>query len=66
MKKAVLFDMDGILYDSEGFYMDITVSVMRELGYTGPVGPIMDAHGTTADGTAQIVYDLLEGAWTGN
>ena len=32
MKKAVLFDMDGILYDSEGFYMDITVDVMRELG----------------------------------
>ena len=48
MKKAVLFDMDGILYDSEGFYMDITVSVMRELGYTGPVGPIMDVVGTTA------------------
>ena len=66
MKKAVLFDMDGILYDSEGFYMDITVSVMRELGYTGPVEPIMDVVGTTADGTWQILYDLLEGAWTGN
>lgn len=66
MKKAVLFDMDGILYDSEGFYMDITISVMRELGYTGPEVPIMAVVGTTADGTWKILYDLLDGAWTGN
>jgi HAD superfamily hydrolase (TIGR01509 family) len=66
MKKAVLFDMDGILYDSEGFYMDITVDVMRELGYTGPEEPIYAVVGTTADGTWKILYDLLEGAYTGN
>lgn len=66
MKKAVLFDMDGILYDSEGFYMDITVDVMRELGYTGPEEPIYDVVGTTADGTWKILYDLLDGAYTGN
>ena len=66
MKKAVLFDMDGILYDSEGFYMDITIDVMRELGYTGPEEPIMAVVGTTADGTWKILYDLLEGAYTGN
>lgn len=66
MKKAVLFDMDGILYDSEGFYMDITISVMRELGYTGPEEPIMAVVGTTADGTWKILYDLLDGAYTGN
>lgn len=66
MKKAVLFDMDGILYDSEGFYMDVTVGVMRELGYTGPEEPIWEVVGTTADGTWKILYDLLEGAYTGN
>ena len=66
MKKAVLFDMDGILYDSEGFYMDITIQVMRELGYTGPEEPIMAVVGTTADGTWQILYNLLDGAWTRN
>ena len=58
--------MDGILYDSEGFYMNITVDVMRELGYTGPEEPIYAVVGTTADGTWKILYDLLEGAYTGN
>ncbi|MBR4456817.1 MAG: HAD family phosphatase [Solobacterium sp.] len=66
MKKAVLFDMDGILYDSEGYYLDGTVKVMRELGYQGPEECLYETVGKTADGTWQILYDLLEGEYTRN
>ena len=48
MKKAVLFDMDGILYDSEAFYMNNTVRVMRDLGYKGPKERLYAVVGTTA------------------
>ncbi len=65
MIKAVLFDMDGILYDSERFYMDITVQVMRSLGYTGPEEALYAVVGTTAEGTWKILYDLLEGEYPG-
>ena len=65
MIKAVLFDMDGILYDSERFYMDITVRVMRSLGYTGPEETLYAVVGTTAEGTWKILYDLLDGEYPG-
>ena len=65
MKKAVLFDMDGILYDSEAFYMNNTVRVMRDLGYKGPKERLYAVVGTTAEGTWKILYDLLEGNYTG-
>ncbi len=58
--------MDGILYDSEGYYMDGTVKVMRELGYQGPEERLYEVVGKTADGTWQILYDLLDGEYTRN
>ncbi|MBQ9327314.1 MAG: HAD family phosphatase [Solobacterium sp.] len=61
MKRAVLFDMDGILYDSERFYMDVTLGVMRSLGYTGPEERLHAVVGATGEGTWKILYDLLEG-----
>jgi HAD superfamily hydrolase (TIGR01509 family) len=61
MEKAVLFDMDGILYDSELQYARVTEQVMRNLGYTGPSEALYDTIGCTADGTWQILYDLLDG-----
>ena len=61
MAKAVLFDMDGILYDSEIQYAKVTERVMRSLGYTGPVEPLYEAVGKTSEGTWQLLFDLLDG-----
>ncbi|MCH4207465.1 MAG: HAD family phosphatase [Solobacterium sp.] len=60
MIKAVLFDMDGILYDSEAWYMKGTVAQMRAYGYTGPQEKIYAVIGTTMAGTFDILYDLLD------
>ena len=64
MAKAVLFDMDGILYDSEIQYAKVTERVMRSLGYTGPVEPLYEAVGKTSEGTWQLLFDLLDGNWS--
>ncbi len=61
MIQAVLFDMDGILCDSELFYMEGTLAQMRSFGYTGPEEKIWSVIGTTMDVTYQILYELLDG-----
>ena len=61
MVKAVLFDMDGILYDSEYYYMNGTIDQMHRWGYTGDDRKIYAILGTTMEDTYQIMYDLLGG-----
>ena len=61
MIKAVLFDMDGILFDSEYWYMKGTVEQMRAFGYQGDEKEIYRIIGTTIEGTYRILYELLEG-----
>lgn len=61
MIKAVLFDMDGILYDSEYYYMQGTVAQMRAYGYEGPVENIYQIIGTTMQKTYEMLYDMLDG-----
>lgn len=61
MIKAVLFDMDGILYDSEYYYMQGTIDQMRAYGYTGADESIYQIIGTTMQRTYEILYDLLDG-----
>lgn len=60
MIKAVLFDMDGILYDSEGFYMQGTINIMKDLGYTGSKEALLATVGTTIDGTCEVLAGLLD------
>ena len=64
MAKAVLFDMDGILYDSEIQYAKVTERVMRSLGYTGPSEPLYETVGKTSEGTWQLLFDLLDGNYS--
>lgn len=61
MIKAVLFDMDGILYDSEYYYMNGTIEQMRRYGYDGPDEDIYAVIGTTMEETYAILHRLLNG-----
>ena len=61
MIKAILFDMDGILFNSEPWYMNGTIRWMREYGYTGSEESVWKILGTTMDETYDILYELLEG-----
>lgn len=64
MIKAVLFDMDGILYDSEACYMSGTVQLMQSLGYQGKVEEIYRIIGTTMDETYSILSHLVDGRYS--
>ena len=60
MIKAILFDMDGILYDSEYYYMNGTIDQMRQYGYQGSEEAVYAIMGTTMEDTYRILYDLLD------
>lgn len=53
--------MDGILYDSEYFYMNGTIDQMRRYGYDGPVEDVYAIMGTSMEDTYLILYRLLDG-----
>ena len=53
--------MDGILYDSEYYYMNGTIDQMHRYGYTGSDEDIYAIIGTTMDQTYDILYHLLDG-----
>ncbi len=60
MVEAVLFDMDGILYDSEGFYMEGTYQLMKSFGYKGDKKSLNCVVGTTMDKTFALLSELLD------
>ena len=49
MIRAILFDMDGILFDSERAYMDGNIEVLHSLGYTGPDSGLYGVIGKNMD-----------------
>lgn len=62
--KAILFDMDGILMDSEYYYMHGTVQWMKELGYNKDEQLLYSIIGTTMDGTYEMLADFLDHKYT--
>lgn len=62
--KAVLFDMDGVLIDSEIFYMKGTYEWMKDLGYTGSFEGICTIIGTTMEKTYDMLYEMLHGKFS--
>lgn len=60
MIRAVLFDMDGILFDSERAYMEGNLKVLRSLGYTGRDSGLYGVIGKNMDGVYHYFYDLLD------
>lgn len=61
MIKAVLFDMDGILFDSEGFYFQGNLNWLRELGYQGDEKELLKGVGLTVDNILRFYHSLLDG-----
>ena len=59
MIKAVLFDMDGILFDSEKYYIEGTIEQMKRYGYKGDIKDIYRIIGTNMKETYDILYELL-------
>lgn len=62
--KAILFDMDGILMDSEYYYMHGTVQWMKELGYNKDEQLIYSIIGTTMDKTYEMLSEFLDYKYT--
>ena len=57
--KAILFDLDGTLVDTEMFYVDGTYEYMQELGYKGSKEAVTCIVGTIFPETYGYIADLL-------
>ncbi|MFI3284940.1 MAG: HAD family phosphatase [Erysipelotrichaceae bacterium] len=64
MLKGILFDMDGILINSEIYYINESYFLLKNLGFTGEKKDIHRVIGTTMDVTYQIFAELLEHRYT--
>ena len=62
--KAVLFDMDGVLVDSETYYMEGTYKWMKELGFKGTYRDVCQVIGTTMEVTYQMIEKMLDSQYT--
>ncbi len=62
--KAVLFDMDGVLVDSEMYYMKGTLNWMRQLGFQGTFKDVCSFIGTTNTVTCQMASKMLNERYT--
>ncbi len=62
--KAVLFDMDGVLVDSETYYMEGTYNWMKELGFQGTYRDVCQIIGTTMEVTYQMIEKMMNGQYT--
>lgn len=58
--KAVLFDMDGVLVDSEWYYMNGTLKWMQDLGFKGTFQDVCKMIGTTTWVTCQMASEYLD------
>ena len=64
MIRAVLFDMDGTLIDSEHYYCDGTYEYMKKMGYTGDLQQLYDIIGTTMEDTYEILSSFIDGRYS--
>lgn len=62
--KAILFDMDGVLMDSEYYYHFGTFNWMRRLGFTGDHSQLNQLIGTTMATTYDMLYELFGGKYS--
>ncbi len=57
--KAVLFDMDGVLIDSEHYYMKGTFNMLKEVGFKGKLEDVYIVIGTTLERTYELEVELM-------
>lgn len=60
MIKAIFCDLDGTLIDSEKYYMDGTITFMKEFGFSKDVNEIYKIIGTTMNETYNILEKCLD------
>jgi len=59
-KKAVFFDMDGVLYDSMGAHADAWTNAFRHFGIDFPAEKVYENEGRTAQSTINLAYQQNE------
>ena len=59
--KAVLFDMDGLLLDTERLAIDCWHAVAKEKGYSIPDQVLIDCIGRDVDDSRKIFTDAIDG-----
>ncbi|MBE6122746.1 MAG: HAD family phosphatase [Erysipelotrichaceae bacterium] len=64
MKRAVLFDMDGILFDSEPWYIRETRNWMKNLGFQGTEQDVSVIIGMRTADTYHVLSGLLENRYS--
>ncbi|MFV0379503.1 MAG: HAD family hydrolase [Anaerorhabdus sp.] len=62
MIDTVLFDMDGVLINSEPYYVDNTFKWMKEHGFKGDKKEIHKLVGTHMDQTYQLISEMFNGS----
>ena len=67
MLEAILFDMDGVLFDTETLYLLVGKPVLEEMGCTNPEAVMMQTIGVSGQGTREIFRnaygDLFDAAY---
>lgn len=62
--KAVFFDLDGVLIDSEIYFMNGIYNWMKNLGYNGNLEDIYKVIGTSLEETYNIISDFFDNKYS--
>lgn len=57
--KGVLFDMDGVLFDTERLHIDIDQQLAAQMGYTLPEELVTQLYGSTDGRVRQLMLDAF-------